>query len=323
MVSMHSSSSNNCGILYPHLEERERSICGHGGGGGGLAGLRTAKSEYYLSPPKQQQHQSNASVRSWGAGGHIPRNIDDDTKWINSSSSTASYHSVGSSSRGGGDATDHDDQQHHHHSNRLYAEIGKPVFMASRGYSSSSAHSNTLGGSIYQQTNTNTNNGVGGFGGGVSCDNARSISDVRNTATTPPPPPSMVISSASSMNGGSSGQIQQQPPPPMRKYFTLNNPRNQKQYQPNGPINPRRSTNHHEEDLRRRSMTTTTNPHSDCYPGLQQQLNRSQSCYVDPLDYKVGCQNTLRSKPVIPWYELAIKDNNRRSCPQLMEEVVT
>lgn len=39
---------------------------------------------------------------------------------------------------------------------------------------------------------------------------------------------------------------------------------------------------------------------------------------VNPLDLKVGCQNTLRSKPLIPWYELAIKqDIKRKSCPPL------
>lgn len=40
--------------------------------------------------------------------------------------------------------------------------------------------------------------------------------------------------------------------------------------------------------------------------------------YIDPIDYKVGCQTTLRSKPQIPWYELAIKKTNRRlSCPPM------
>lgn len=49
-------------------------------------------------------------------------------------------------------------------------------------------------------------------------------------------------------------------------------------------------------------------------------LKKSQSYYVDPLDYKVGCQTMLRSKPLIPWYELAMKNGHRRSCP--FEEVV-
>lgn len=38
------------------------------------------------------------------------------------------------------------------------------------------------------------------------------------------------------------------------------------------------------------------------------------------LDCKVGCQTTLRSKPRIPWYELAIKqDIRRQSCPPFEE----
>lgn len=40
--------------------------------------------------------------------------------------------------------------------------------------------------------------------------------------------------------------------------------------------------------------------------------------YLDPLDCKIGCQTTLRSKPQIPWYELAIKkDQRRQSCPPI------
>lgn len=40
--------------------------------------------------------------------------------------------------------------------------------------------------------------------------------------------------------------------------------------------------------------------------------------YLDPLDCKIGCQTTLRSKPQIPWYELAIKrDHRRQSCPTI------
>lgn len=40
--------------------------------------------------------------------------------------------------------------------------------------------------------------------------------------------------------------------------------------------------------------------------------------YMDPLDCKIGCQTTLRSKPQIPWYELAIKkDHRRQSCPPM------
>lgn len=35
----------------------------------------------------------------------------------------------------------------------------------------------------------------------------------------------------------------------------------------------------------------------------------------DLLECKIGSQNTLRTKPKIPWYELAIKKENRQSCP--------
>lgn len=45
--------------------------------------------------------------------------------------------------------------------------------------------------------------------------------------------------------------------------------------------------------------------------------------YLDPLDCKIGCQTTLRSKPRIPWYELAIrKENRRQSCPPEYEVII-
>lgn len=44
--------------------------------------------------------------------------------------------------------------------------------------------------------------------------------------------------------------------------------------------------------------------------------------YTDPLDFKIGCQTTLRSKPIIPWYELAIrKDIKRQSCPPITSSI--
>lgn len=36
---------------------------------------------------------------------------------------------------------------------------------------------------------------------------------------------------------------------------------------------------------------------------------------IDMLQYKVGSQTAVRSKPVIPWYELAIRKDHRQSCP--------
>lgn len=53
------------------------------------------------------------------------------------------------------------------------------------------------------------------------------------------------------------------------------------------------------------------------------QQQQQQNCdydleYLDPLDCKIGCQTTLRCKPRIPWYELAIrKENRRQSCPPI------
>lgn len=47
-------------------------------------------------------------------------------------------------------------------------------------------------------------------------------------------------------------------------------------------------------------------------------LDRLAPEYMDPLDFKIGCQTTLRSKPIIPWYELAIRrDFKRQSCPPI------
>ncbi|GAB0099369.1 Protein sickie [Sergentomyia squamirostris] len=58
----------------------------------------------------------------------------------------------------------------------------------------------------------------------------------------------------------------------------------------------------------RKNRDTSNEVNSSCHS-----LN-----YYDPLDFKVGCQTTLRSKPQIPWYELAIRQNYRRlSCPPL------
>lgn len=46
-------------------------------------------------------------------------------------------------------------------------------------------------------------------------------------------------------------------------------------------------------------------------------VNINEAEYMDPLDFKIGCQTTLRSKPIIPWYELAIKKDFRQSCPPI------
>lgn len=309
---------NETSYLYPHLEERPTTH-----------NLRSTKSEFFLAPPSPSHYQRSIRLS----------NIDDDTKWITSSTpSTASYHSGYSSSRENynvnDEGTNTDDDSAH-----LCSELVKPVSLASlppldrglpyRNYSrlggsSNSNYYNTddtgSSSTIYQQTQT-----VGVVG--------ENDLAPRNVQTTPPPPsmiPSMLISSHINAHP--------QPQPP-RKYFTLNPPRTHRNVgQHHNSTTTRQLTrgvdryynsngrNNQEEDLRRRSMTPMPtsfsdmiheqNPNHFSQGNVASQLNRAQSCYVDPLDYKVGCQNTLRSKPLIPWYELAIKDSNRRSCPQ-------
>lgn len=292
-------------LLYPHLEERPIRH-----------NLRSTKSEYFLSPPKQSSHYHRPAYLGIATAPQNNNNIDDDTKWINSASSTASYQSSGGGSSSCREEVD-DDHAH------LCPEIGKPVSVVSlppldRGAALAYRRFATVsaGGvrgaagptcrTIYQQTN-----------GGSVGDNAQSTNDlmmaVRN-AQTPPPPMSLMSSHNSSVGGHQ-----------QRKCYTLNPARNQQQLQRIDRFNEKRNANH-ADDIRRRSMTPMITSRQDYHTGdgalsPQQFLNRSLSCYVDPLDYKVGCQNTLRSKPLIPWYELAIKDKNRRSCPQL--EVIT
>ena len=44
----------------------------------------------------------------------------------------------------------------------------------------------------------------------------------------------------------------------------------------------------------------------------------------DPiLSCKIGSQSTLRTKPPVPWYELAIKKEFRQSCPPLQVIIMT
>lgn len=48
-------------------------------------------------------------------------------------------------------------------------------------------------------------------------------------------------------------------------------------------------------------------------------LNECILDHNDILDCKIGSQNTLRPKPKIPWWELAIKKENRQSCPPFQQ----
>ncbi|CRK90965.1 CLUMA_CG004653, isoform A [Clunio marinus] len=46
--------------------------------------------------------------------------------------------------------------------------------------------------------------------------------------------------------------------------------------------------------------------------------------FRDPiLDSKIGSQTTLRTKPIVPWWELACKKEHRQSCPPMQESEIT
>lgn len=304
------------GNLYPHLEHPYQTP--PPSPSQNVFNLRSSKSEYYLPTPQQTSSFYQRPTD----------NIDDDTKWIASSASTASYHSndeIDDDRSFGGVIGDHRQQS------PVYAEISvKPVSIGQlppldRGLPYRN-YSRFVGGNYNGSV-------VGGDAGSVQPPPPSSSSSLnRQTSVVgdnlpnggvrkaqTPPPPSMLLSppTPSHMNQITNGG--QNPP---RKYFTLN-PRNR----PNNDHQRIDRQYFHtngggvalNED-RRRSMTPTTATIGEAVVPSQYSsqalLNRSQSCYVDPLDFKVGCQNTLRSKPLIPWYELAIKDNNRRSCPQ-------
>lgn len=82
-----------------------------------------------------------------------------------------------------------------------------------------------------------------------------------------------------------------------RRYATLAHPKDR--------LNTRQQQRHHQ---------LSGNAHS---------VSQTDIDYLDPLDFKVGCQTTLRSKPQIPWYELAIKkDNRRQSCPPFQVNIL-
>lgn len=50
-------------------------------------------------------------------------------------------------------------------------------------------------------------------------------------------------------------------------------------------------------------------------------LNENQ-VYWDPiLDSKIGSQSTLRTKPIVPWWELACKKEHRQSCPPMQVNI--
>ncbi|KAM3966647.1 uncharacterized protein ACR2FA_012182 [Aphomia sociella] len=51
-----------------------------------------------------------------------------------------------------------------------------------------------------------------------------------------------------------------------------------------------------------------------------QPLSRTLGTLYESQDPKIGCQTILRSKPPVPWWELAIKKSRYKSCP-ILEEV--
>lgn len=68
-------------------------------------------------------------------------------------------------------------------------------------------------------------------------------------------------------------------------------------------------------------------PHKccECITGIPEDYNmrpssRTLGTLYESQDPKVGCQTILRSKPPVPWWELAIKKSRYKSCP-ILEEV--
>ncbi|CAG5018707.1 unnamed protein product [Parnassius apollo] len=76
-----------------------------------------------------------------------------------------------------------------------------------------------------------------------------------------------------------------------------------------------------------KSQTVIKRPHKccECVTGIpaeeeENQSTRTLGTLYEAQDPKVGCQTILRSKPPIPWWELAIKKSRYKSCP-ILEEV--
>lgn len=88
-------------------------------------------------------------------------------------------------------------------------------------------------------------------------------------------------------------------------------------FEPSGCERRRYATMSHPRDTQRYHNLQHQRLHGK-YVTNQFSASQTDVEYIDPIDYKVGCQTTLRSKPQIPWYELAIKKSNRRlSCPPM------
>lgn len=50
-------------------------------------------------------------------------------------------------------------------------------------------------------------------------------------------------------------------------------------------------------------------------------LNENHVFWDPILDSKIGSQSTLRTKPIVPWWELACKKEHRQSCPPLQVNI--
>ncbi|GBP57427.1 hypothetical protein EVAR_41320_1 [Eumeta japonica] len=80
-----------------------------------------------------------------------------------------------------------------------------------------------------------------------------------------------------------------------------------------------------------RTMPIIRRPHKCCEcitgvpadgekrPGNNRLSSRTLGTLYESQDPKVGCQTILRSKPPVPWWELAIKKSRYKSCPILEE----
>uniref|UniRef100_A0A182MPH4 Uncharacterized protein n=1 Tax=Anopheles culicifacies TaxID=139723 RepID=A0A182MPH4_9DIPT len=94
----------------------------------------------------------------------------------------------------------------------------------------------------------------------------------------------------------------------IRRYATLGHPGKDLRYGPNGTGSDGGGVRGDEDEFGAGAKSTSS-------------LNDQDLVKVDDdlLNYKIGCQTTLRSKPVIPWYELAIRKDHRQSCPAMKE----
>lgn len=95
----------------------------------------------------------------------------------------------------------------------------------------------------------------------------------------------------------------------IRRYATLGHPGKDLRYGPGGAGSDNGGMCGEEDEFGAGAKSTSSLNDQDLVVKVDDDL----------LNYKVGCQTTLRSKPVIPWYELAIRKDHRQSCPAMKE----